>query len=97
MYSFGRQLSDLAPLFTSDASLEAVKAFAAARPGVLPPTFVESANDALHRNQQWLVAQGADACAWLDAAAAAAGGGSGSGSDSSSSGSDSSSGDASGG
>ncbi|GBG00434.1 hypothetical protein Rsub_13090, partial [Raphidocelis subcapitata] len=79
MYSFGRQLNDLAPLFTSDASFEAVKGFAAARPGVLAPTFLESANDGLHKNQQWLVAQGADACAWLDAAAAAAEGTGGSG------------------
>jgi hypothetical protein len=72
MYSFGRRLNDLAPLFTSDESYAAVKAFAASRPGVLSPTFLESANEAMHRNQQWLAAQGGEACGWLAAAAGAA-------------------------
>jgi hypothetical protein len=81
MYSFGRRLNDLAPLFADDATLDAVKAFAAARPGVLSPTLLASATEALHLNQQWLQKQGGGACAWLEEAAArgAAGGGSGGG------------------
>jgi hypothetical protein len=70
MYSFGRRLNDLAPLFTDDASFDAVKAFSEAHPGVLSPTFLDAATEALHRNQQWLQKQGGEACAWLEEAAA---------------------------
>jgi hypothetical protein len=70
MYSFGRELSDLASLFTSDDSFDRVKAFATRRPNVLASTFLESATDSMHRNQQWLVKQGAEACLWLSEAAA---------------------------
>ena len=52
-----------------------MRAFAAAHPRVLAPSFEERANEALHLNQQWLVKQGRGACAWLREAAAAAGGG----------------------
>lgn len=69
MYSFGRRLNPLARLFTADESLDAVRSFAAAHPGVLSPTFLDAANEAMHRNQQWLQKQGGEACSWLEAQA----------------------------
>lgn len=72
-YSLGRPLNSLATLFVDEGLLERLRQLAARQPKLLSPTFLDEANEARIRNTEWLRFQGADACAWLEAAAAGGG------------------------
>ncbi|KAF8056455.1 aminopeptidase M1-D [Scenedesmus sp. PABB004] len=71
-YSLGRPLNKLAGLFVDEGLLARVRGWAGSHPRLLSPTFLDEANEARMTNADWLRLQGADACAWLAAAAAAA-------------------------
>ncbi len=66
-YSLGRALGGLAPLFLEQEDLQLAQALDAEHPGLLPPQFLEAADENVRANRRWVNSGGEEMCKWLAA------------------------------